>query len=48
MLRKGYDNNGSVEKKISDRAPHGAWRQEELFGGKPPVVNDYDYKKLKI
>jgi hypothetical protein len=25
-------------KKISAREPQGDWRQEELIGGKPPVV----------
>jgi hypothetical protein len=29
---------GSVEKKNSGRDPQGAWRQDELVGGKPPVV----------
>jgi hypothetical protein len=24
--------------KISGRDPQGAWRQDELIGGKPPVV----------
>jgi hypothetical protein len=27
-----------LQKKISDREPQGAWRQDELIGGKPPVV----------
>jgi hypothetical protein len=35
MLHKDYDRKGSVEKKISGR---GAWRKDELIGGKPPVV----------
>jgi hypothetical protein len=26
------------EEKISGRESQGAWRQEELIGGKPPVV----------
>jgi hypothetical protein len=26
------------KKKISGRQPQGAWRQNELIGGKPPVV----------
>jgi hypothetical protein len=30
MLHKDYD--------LSGRDPHGAWRQYELIGGKPPVV----------
>jgi hypothetical protein len=37
MLHKGYDRKGSVEK-ISGRDPQGAWRQDELIGGKQPVV----------
>jgi hypothetical protein len=31
-------NNGSVEKKISGRDPQGAWRQDELTGGKLLVI----------
>jgi hypothetical protein len=38
MLHKDYDRKGSVEKKISGRESQGAWRQDELIGGKPPVV----------
>jgi hypothetical protein len=38
MLDKEYYRKGSVEK-ISGRGPRGAWRQDELIGGKPPVVN---------
>jgi hypothetical protein len=38
MLRKGYNLKGSIEKQISGREPQGAWRQDELIGGKPPVV----------
>jgi hypothetical protein len=37
MLRKDYDRKSSVEK-ISDRESQGAWRQDEVIGGKPPVV----------
>jgi hypothetical protein len=37
MLHKKYDSEGSV-KKISGREPQGAWREDELNGGKPPVV----------
>jgi hypothetical protein len=37
MLHKDYDLKGSVEK-ICGRAPQGAWRQDELMGGKPPVA----------
>jgi hypothetical protein len=37
MLHKDYDFKGSVEK-IADRESQGAWRQDELIGGKPPVV----------
>jgi hypothetical protein len=37
MLRKDYDRKGSFEK-ISGRDPHGAWRPDELIGGKPPFV----------
>jgi hypothetical protein len=27
-----------LQRKISDRESQGAWRQDELIGGKPPVV----------
>jgi hypothetical protein len=27
-----------LQKKISGRESQGAWRQQELIGGKPPVV----------
>jgi hypothetical protein len=39
ILRKDYDHKGSVAKKIiSSRDPQGARRQDDLIGGKPPVV----------
>jgi hypothetical protein len=38
MLDKDYDLNGSVQKKIYDGESQGAFRQDELIGGKPPVV----------
>jgi hypothetical protein len=38
MLHKDYYCRSSVEKKISGRGSQGAWRQDELIGGKPPVV----------
>jgi hypothetical protein len=38
MLDKNYDHKGSVAKKISGRDPQEAWCQDELIGGKPPVV----------
>jgi hypothetical protein len=38
MLREDYDRKGSVEKKIAGRESQGACRQNELIGGKPPVV----------
>jgi hypothetical protein len=37
MLHKDYNRKGSVAK-ISGHDPQGAWRQDELIGGKPPVV----------
>jgi hypothetical protein len=40
-LHKDYDRKGSFAKKkntISGHEPQGAWRQDELIGGKPPVV----------
>jgi hypothetical protein len=36
-LHKDYDRKGSVAKK-NGRDPHGARRQDELIGGKPPIV----------
>jgi hypothetical protein len=33
-----YDRKGSVSKIISGYEPQAAWRQDELIGGKPPVV----------
>jgi hypothetical protein len=38
MLYKDYDRGCSVEKKKSSRESQGARRQDELIGGKPPVV----------
>jgi hypothetical protein len=38
LLHKDYDRKGSVAKKISACQPQGAWRQDELIGGKQPVV----------
>jgi hypothetical protein len=39
-LHKVYDRKGSVEKKQQKkrRESQEAWRQDELIGGKPPVV----------
>jgi hypothetical protein len=37
MLHKENDRKGSVEKK-SGLEPQGAWCQDELIGGKLPVV----------
>jgi hypothetical protein len=38
MLRKDCNHKGSVGEKISGREPQGSSRQDELFGGRPPVV----------
>jgi hypothetical protein len=38
MLHKDYYRWSSVEKKISGREPQEAWSQDELIGGKSPVV----------
>jgi hypothetical protein len=39
MLHKGYNRKGPIEiKNIDGRESEGAWRQDELIGGKPPVV----------
>jgi hypothetical protein len=39
MLHNDYNRKGSVAEKISGRDPQGAWRQDELIGGKTPAVN---------
>jgi hypothetical protein len=39
MIHKDYKHKGSVsKKKISGRDLQGAWRHDELTGGKPPVA----------
>jgi hypothetical protein len=38
MIHKDYNCKGSVTKQKSGCDPQGAWRQEELIGGKPPVI----------
>jgi predicted transposase YbfD/YdcC len=39
MLHNDHDSKDSAEKKIiSGRDTQGAWRQDELIGGKPPVA----------
>jgi hypothetical protein len=38
LLHKDYDRKGSVAKTISARQPQEVWRQDELIGGKQPVV----------
>jgi hypothetical protein len=38
MLHKDYYRRSSVEKRNSGRGSQGACRQDELIGGKPPVV----------
>jgi hypothetical protein len=38
MLYKDYDCKGLVEKKTSGYEVQGAWRQDELIGGKPPAI----------
>jgi hypothetical protein len=38
LLYKDYDRRSSNETKNSGRESQGAWRQDELVGGKPPVV----------
>jgi hypothetical protein len=38
MLYKDYGRRSSIEKKNSGRESQGAPRQDELIGGKPPVV----------
>jgi hypothetical protein len=39
MLHKDYGRKGlGAKKKDSGREPQEAWRQDELIGGKPPIV----------
>jgi hypothetical protein len=38
MLHKDYKRKGPVAKKSSGHEPQEAWHQDELIGGKPPVV----------
>jgi hypothetical protein len=46
MLHKDYDSKRSVENN-SGPDPQGVWRQGELIGGKPPVVQElFDFKML--
>jgi hypothetical protein len=37
-LYRGYARKSSIGKKNAARESQGAWRQDELIGGKPPVV----------
>jgi hypothetical protein len=39
MLHKDYYHKGSVGEKNFGRGSQGAWRQDKLFGRKPPIVN---------
>jgi hypothetical protein len=38
VLHKDYYRKGSVGKSISGSESQGAWRQDKLIGGKPPVA----------
>jgi hypothetical protein len=38
MSQENYYRKGSVEKNVSGRKLQEAWDQDELIGGKPPVV----------
>jgi hypothetical protein len=38
MFHKDYYRKSSVGKKNSGRGSQWAWRQNELIGGKPPVM----------
>jgi hypothetical protein len=41
MLQKDYYSKDSAEKEIFSRESQGALRQDELIGGKPPVVKKF-------
>jgi hypothetical protein len=38
ILYNDYDRKGSTEQKIASRETQGVWRQDEMIGGKLPVV----------
>jgi hypothetical protein len=38
MLHKNSDSKGSVAKEVFGHELQGAWCQDELFAGKPPVA----------
>jgi hypothetical protein len=38
MLHKVYESKCSIENKNSGRESQGPWWQDEVIGGKPPVV----------
>jgi hypothetical protein len=38
MLRKDYDRRYLIGKRNSGPESQGAWRQDEMIGGKPTVV----------
>jgi hypothetical protein len=42
MLHKDWPARVQLEK-ISGRGSQGAWRQDELIGGKPPVVSNFAF-----
>jgi hypothetical protein len=42
MIYKDYDREFSCKKKVTGREPQGGRRQNELIGGKPPVVKYYN------
>jgi hypothetical protein len=42
MLHENYYRKGSLEN-ISGRESQGAWRQDELICGKPPVESNFDF-----
>jgi hypothetical protein len=49
-LYRDYNRKCSVEKKNTGRGSLGAWRHDELIGGKPPVVKtltDSDYESVE-
>jgi hypothetical protein len=42
MLHKDNDRKGFIEKKTSGSESEGDWHQEELVGGKPTVISNFD------
>jgi hypothetical protein len=47
MLQKDYESKCSVEENIG-RVSQGAWRQDEVIGGKQPIVSDWVVRSERL